>query len=307
VFCRHRKAVHILFGSKLVGKKEIGFMKEKWREIYTDEQIKKIQEIELENLKVLDEVCQKLGIEFFAYGGTLIGAVRHNGFIPWDDDLDVAMERQDYVKFVNEAYKFLPEGYFLQTPYTDLKTPYLYSKLRRKGTKCIEYIAHKLNIEQGIYIDIYPIDNIPDDDNKYIKQHEKYQKIARTYVLRQCCYPAVEGKSIGRRIKNVIRFILSTMIKSIPQKCFIKRADAIMTKYNDISTIRKGNLSYPKLGNVFYNLFPLKNGRFESVEIKLPGEWDKHLKSRYGDYMKLPRCEERIGHRPYLLDFGKNE
>lgn len=70
-------------------------MNEKWREIYTEEQIHKIQKIELNNLKVLDDVCKKIGIEYFVYGGTLIGAVRHKGFVPWDDDLDVAMSRSD--------------------------------------------------------------------------------------------------------------------------------------------------------------------------------------------------------------------
>lgn len=281
-------------------------MNEKWREVYSEEQIHKIQEIELKNLKVLDEVCKKLNIEYFLYGGTLIGAVRHKGFIPWDDDLDVAMERQDYMKFVHEAHAFLPEEYSLQTPYTDKKTPYLYSKLRLKGTKYIEYISHKLKIEQGVYIDIYPIDNIPDDDNEYIRQHKKYQKLAMKYVLRQCCHPSVEEKGLKRKVKNIMRFILSTIIKVVPQKWFVKRADGIMTKYNGIRTIRKGNLSYPKLGNVFYDLFPLQTGTFENITVKLPGKWDEHLKSRYGNYMEFPPEEERIGHKPYLLDFGEN-
>ena len=77
---------------------------EKWKEVYTSEQIRKLQKIELRNLVVLGEVCSKLGVKFFAYGGTLIGAVRHKGFVPWDDDLDVGMMRTDYNKFSKLLY-----------------------------------------------------------------------------------------------------------------------------------------------------------------------------------------------------------
>lgn len=280
-------------------------MSEKWREIYTEEQIAKIQKIELDNLKVLDKICKKIGIEYFVYGGTLIGAVRHNGFVPWDDDLDVAMSRSDYIKFISEAPLLLPDEYYLQTPYTDKNTPYLYSKLRLKGTKCVEYPHNKLNIEQGIYIDIYPIDNIPDCEEEYIKQFKKYQKLAKLYVLRQCPYSYSMDINFKRKFKNLIRFILSFVIRLIPQNCFVNIVDNIMTKYNNIETTRKGNLFYPKLGNVFYNLYPLKDYSFEGLTIKIPNDFDTHLTMRYGNYMELPEEDERIGHKPYLLEFGK--
>ena len=280
-------------------------MGEKWREVYTEEQIKKIQRIEVNSLKVLDEACNKLGICYFVYGGTLIGAVRHKGFIPWDDDLDVAMPRNDYMRFVYEAAKILPEEYYLQTPYTDKKTPFPYSKLRLKGTEYIEYINHRIDIEKGIYIDIYPIDNIPDSDSEYIKMHKEYAKIAKRYVLRQCPYPSSQGKGITRKIKNIARFVLSHIMKVIPQKYFIGKIDGIMTRYNHVQTERKGNLFYPRPANVFYNLFPLQDGVFEGMPVKLPGDWDRHLRLRYGNYMEFPPEEERIGHIPYILDFGK--
>lgn len=280
-------------------------MNEKWREIYTEEQIHKIQKIELNNLKVLDDVCKKIGIEYFVYGGTLIGAVRHKGFVPWDDDLDVAMSRSDYMKFVSEAPKLLSDEYYLQTPYNDKHTPYMYSKLRLKGTKCIEYGHHRLNIEKGIYIDIYPIDNIPDSEDDYIKQFNKYQRLIKMYVLRQSPYPYIEDRSFIRKFKDLLRFALSTILKCIPQKYFTYKIDAIMTKYNGEQTSRKGNLFYPKLGNVFYDLYPLKQCDFEGFTVNIPGDWDSHLTMRYGDYMELPAEDERIGHKPYLLDFGK--
>jgi len=282
-------------------------MNEKWREVYTQEQISKIQKLELKNLRVLDEVCKKIGVEYFVYGGTLIGAVRHKGFVPWDDDLDVAMSRQDYMKFIAQAPAHLPEEYYLQSPYTDKKTPYLYTKLRLKGTRCVEYIHHRLDIEQGIYIDIYPIDCIPDDDDEYMDLYRRFQKLARLFVLRQCCFPSVEERTLKRRLKNIARFCASCAMKLIPHRLFIEKMDALMTKHNGTKTVRMGNLSYISYNNLFFDPFPMEKGVFEGMEVNLPGGWHHHLTARYGDYMELPPEEERLGHKPYVLDFGEYE
>ena len=277
---------------------------EKWREVYTEEQIKHIQRIELQSLKVINDVCNKLGITFIVYGGTLLGTIKYHGFIPWDDDLDIAMVREDYMKFIREAPKLLPKEYVLQTPYTDKKTPYLYSKLRLKGTRCIEYCHSKLPIEQEIYIDIYPIDNIADDDTIHIRQHRKFQKLAKLYSLRQCKYTFNPPKTIGSKLKALIKIGIAYILRIIPQKYFIKKMDQILTQYNSIETVRKGNLFYPSPKNVFYDFYPLQDGHFEGIKVKLPGNWDKHLRMRYGDYTQLPPLDQRIGHKPYVLDFG---
>lgn len=277
---------------------------EKWREVYTEEQIKKVQEIELKNLSVLKNVCAKLGIEFFAYGGTLIGAVRHKGFIPWDDDLDVAMMRADYDKFVSEAQNYLPKEYELQTPYNTPKTPYPYTKLRLKGTKYIEYGYHKLNIEQGIYIDIYPIDNLSDDEALYLKQFKQYQRLVKLYVWRQCPYLNNRNKSAKIFIKKAFKFAVCGALKLIPRKYLLKRIYEVSTRYNSCQTEKKGNLNFPRPANFFYNILPFEDGEFNGESIMLPGGWDQHLRSRYGDYMQLPPEEKRLGHRPYVLDFG---
>ncbi len=278
---------------------------EKWREVYTEEQIKQVQKIELQNLYVLEDVCSKLNIDFFAYGGTLIGAVRHKGFIPWDDDLDIAMLRSDYDKFISEANKYLPEEYELQTPYNNPKTPYPYTKLRLKGTKYVEYGYHKLNIEQGIYVDIYPIDDLPDDEELYLKQFKQYQRLTKLYAWRQCPFLSDESTSVKIIIKKITKFCVSLVLKLVPQKYLMNRINKIATRYNGKETKRKGNLNFPRPVNVFYNIQPFEIGKFDNHSIMLPGGWDQHLTSRYGDYMQLPPEEERLGHKPYLLDFGK--
>lgn len=279
-------------------------MAEKWQEIYTEEQIKKIQEIEIRNLKEIKRVCEKIGVEFFLYGGSLIGAVRHKGFVPWDDDLDIAMSRDDYMKFVKEAPKYLSDEYYLQTPYSDKKSPYFYSKLRLKGTKCIEYAHYKMNIEQGIYVDIYPIDKLPDDDDEFLRLYNEFQKIVRYFVLRQCPYPAEPSDSLKRRVKNVIKWCVGIALRLIPHKVFVKKLDSIMTLQNDKNTNLYGNYSYFDPVNFFKDIYPFEKGTFEGIEVNLPNQWDYHLTSRYGDYMQMPPEDERIGHKPYVLEFG---
>lgn len=280
-------------------------MNEKWREVYTEEQIKKIQEIEMKNLRVITEVCEKLGIEFFLYGGSLIGAVRHKGFIPWDDDLDIGMLRDDYMRFVKEAPYLLPEEYYLQSPYNDKNSPYFYTKLRLKGTKYIEHCNYKLKIEQGIYVDIYPIDNMPDADDEFLEKYNRFQKNIRLFVWRQTPYSDEPEKTLKRRIRNTIKKCVCLCLRLIPHDYFVKKIDGIMTSDNDKVTTRKGNYSYFNPTNLFYDIHPYEKGIFEGVEVNLPKSWDAHLKSRYGDYMELPPEEERLGHKPYVLDFGK--
>lgn len=278
---------------------------EKWKEVYTTEQIEKVQNIELRNLEVLRDVCSKLDVKFFAYGGTLIGAVRHKGFVPWDDDLDVGMLRVDYDKFVSEASKHLPNEYELQTPYNTPGTPYPYTKLRLKGTKYVEYGYHRLNIEQGIYVDIYPIDDLPDDDVLFHKQFRQYQFLSRIYDWRQCPFLSDESLSKKVLIKRGIKFCLSLALKLIPQAYLINKIDSVATRYNGCQTQRKGNLNFPRPVNVFYNIQPFEEGEFSGHSILLPGGWNQHLSFRYGNYMEFPPEEERIGHKPYLLDFGE--
>lgn len=277
---------------------------EKWREIYTEEQIRHLQEIELNTLDVLDKVCSQIGVSFFAYGGTLLGAVRHKGFIPWDDDLDIAMLRSDYERFIEEADNYLPKEYVLQTPYNDKRTPYPYLKLRLKGTKYVEYGYHRIKTEQGIYADIYPIDQLPDDDALYYKQFRKYQRLVKLYAWRQCPYISDSSKSFPFLIKKVVKFCLSRLLLLIPQKFLVRRIDVVAKKYNGENTKRMGNLNYPKPKNLFSSILPFEVGEFNGHLIKLPNGWANHLASRYGDYMQLPPEEQRLGHKPYLLDFG---
>ena len=283
-------------------------MSEKWREIYDEKQLRRLQQLELLNLKELQRVCEALGIEFILYGGSLIGAVRHGGFVPWDDDLDVAMMREDYEKFIKEAPKLLGEDFFLQHYTTDKKTPYFYAKLRLKGTKCVEYGNHRLRIDHGIYVDIYPIDKMHAGSKQRLETHRKYQKLSRLYILRQTPFRACPSKGIKDKLRAVARFAVSTALHVIPMSYFVKKMNSYLTIAEDEDTNIYGNYFYPKPSptNLFFgDPRPFVRGTFEGVNVKLPLGYHEHLTSRYGNYLELPPEEKRIGHLPYKLDFGK--
>ena len=122
--------------------------------------IKDVQIVCLEILKEIDRICKQNGILYWMEGGSMLGAVRHHGFIPWDDDLDIAMFRDDYNRFLEIASKELKENYFLQTHQTDPEYPLFYAKVRKNNTFIDERSYQDLNIHKGIFVDIFPVDGL---------------------------------------------------------------------------------------------------------------------------------------------------
>lgn len=122
--------------------------------------IKDVQRLELEILLEFDRICKKHGMKYQLYAGTLIGAIRHEGFIPWDDDIDVCMLRSEYDKFLSWVEIELNNKYFFQTYKTDLNYINKFAKIRRNGTLFVEKSVKDLEIHHGVYIDIFALDNI---------------------------------------------------------------------------------------------------------------------------------------------------
>ena len=279
-------------------------MSEKWEQFYTQDELKTLQHIEIENLKVFISVCEKLQLQYIVYGGTLLGAELYQGMIPWDDDVDVAMPRSDYEKFCEQASLYLPDDCFIQNPYNTPNCPYSYTKLRRRGTKYVEYANRNVKIETGIYIDIYPIDCIPDSERKRKKQFKKVRKWQMIFVCRQV--PLYDKKAIGIKdnILKIVKWVICKSLKVFSAKYCIHRIDYYMTLYNGLHTKRHAVLTSPKYNNIYLHLFPFDEMKFEELMVKVPGDAKTHLKMRYGDYERTLSDDEKFGHVPYKLDLG---
>lgn len=263
-----------------------GFLNEETRCDYTiSSKMKEVWAVELDLLCKLQEICKKHNIEYFADGGTLLGCARHKGFIPWDDDIDIAMTRENYTKFCKVAKKECKHPYFLQTEETDPGTVDGYAKLCNSDTamilKCFEGRNFKYN--QGICIDIFPQDKVPDD--------EKEQKA----FLDRLQYLRGKGKQFRNRLHNdkgehnIIKSILAFIVKTLHIKNWAYfNFEKECQNYNSQDTKYMASISFRperKIGfrevEAYKDLIELP---FEFITLPAPRNNDQYLTDFYGDW-----------------------
>ncbi|MFM1515470.1 LicD family protein [Helcococcus ovis] len=268
----------------------------------------KLQKIELEILKKIDEVCKKHNIKYWIDSGTLLGAVRHKGFIPWDDDIDIAMLREDYEKFLKVAQKDFGNEYFLQTKNTDKKYPLFYAKVRKNNTSFVEWAFRGLNMHHGIYVDVFIFDTLPlENTEKYVEKCIKLNRQGiRKYVPTVNKKPTFSSSFIIGWLKKKLARILFMFI---PAKIFDEKINNEFTKYANESYNNK-KLACLSFNDPYYfyenNIFPTKTLKFEDYEFPVPNNYDEHLKTYYGEYMEIPPVEKRETHSVKLINFEKN-
>ncbi|WP_312700201.1 LicD family protein [Sedimentibacter sp.] len=270
-----------------------------------NENLRNVQLIELDILKEVDRICKKNNIEYFLDSGTALGAVRHQGFIPWDDDIDIGMTRANYNKFLTVAQKELKDDFFLQTKDTDPKAPYYFAKVRKNNTVFMEWNKRNLDMHQGIYIDIFPYDNLPDNVDERIKFQKKCCKLYRFYTIRSTMDRDVKPQKTAKwLLVALIRRMIHFIVKPIPINLVKEIVDRSFMKYNNVYTEYFTCLAYGK--SYIFNkndFFPLKEAKFEDDFFRIAGNYDAYLKELYGDYMKLPPEDQRKGHMPFKLNY----
>ena len=254
------------------------------------DELKELQMIEVEMLVEVDRICKKCDIAYCISAGTLLGAVRHKGFIPWDDDADVAFLRPEYEKFRIACEKELDKERFYFQDYRN--TPgyrWGYGKLRRKNTGFVRLNQEHMPYEQGIFIDIMPYDNVPD---AYL--------FRKWHNLRCFLYRKMFWAPLGKQQEKGLKKFAYEILDKIPDKRiynsfarFIKRSDKKTTKRIRI-------LSFPVPGNengylrsCFETLIPME---FEGILLDGMKDYDTYLNYKSGDYMKLPPANKRKIH-----------
>lgn len=266
-------------------------------------ELEKLKKIELDILKQFIKICDELNLSYFAVGGTLIGAVRHKGFIPWDDDIDVSMPRRDYDIFVEKAAGLLDGGYFLQTSETDEEFPMNYAKLRNSNTAFIEKALKNLNINHGIYIDIFPLDKYPENKSGRIllklKNSVYFSKMNEAYYFEK------SKDTLKIKFIHILSNIFCRDIKDA-----LKKRGRLIRKYNNTASKLITNYSgaYGEREVVSERLFEdFEYKDFEDIKIRVPKGYDEYLKNIYGDYMALPPKEKQKPHHDFtVLDFEKS-
>lgn len=255
---------------------------------------RKLQLIQLDILKEVDRICSCHNIMYYMVGGTLLGAIRHHGFIPWDVDIDIAMPRTDYEKFqevcqidLNHNYKLLnyrnTNRYLRPHILISLKNTKLY-------TKYYKYNKHLDNY--GIFMDVFPLDNVPDSHWKRVlfKIRISFWKMLRKNII-SCSYTDNPLKQFAH---HVIRFVFSP----ISLNWVNKRFDDTLKSYANEKTQKKGAIGTGRLSfdresieNVIFGN-PCKI-EFEGFYFNAPEHYDDWLKKIYGDYMTFPSKQEQ--------------
>ena len=267
--------------------------------------LRKVQMVQLEIAKEVKRVCEENNIKYFFFFFTLLGAIRHKGFIPWDDDLDIAMLKEDYDKFVAIAPTAFKPEYELQTWHTDDSFPNEFAKVRKKGTLYIEGKASPEK-EVGIYIDIIVYINFPDTEPEMKITHSKMLTLHRV-LLMKCKYrPWYESGSINwkKRI-GYLYYQFRSLFSSYDQ--LVKRFEAIQNRFPDSTENLHGMTEtekYSPLKREWYKDTMMME--FEDDLFAVPKGYDGYLSVCYGDYMQLPPEDERENrHQIIKIFFGE--
>lgn len=265
----------------------------------TTEQLHTLQSIELELLQEADRICRKCGIHYNIIAGTLLGAVRHGGFIPWDDDADIALLREEYDKF-REACKteLNHEKYYFQDHTNTPGYRWGYGKLRKKGTVFLRQNQEHMPYEQGVFIDVFPLDYVSDKHWMRALQNFHY------FCIRKVFWSEV-GKSAD---KSWWKRKVYTLESGIPLETVRKYYEKVIRRTN-----------HKKTDWVRILMFPTPNTEYgyrtrwyeQSAEISFEGvsfvgieNYDEYLTFKFGNYRELPPVEQRKVHPVTRLELG---
>lgn len=251
----------------------------------------------LDMVKDIDSICKKYNIEYYLAYGSCLGAVRHHGFIPWDDDFDIILKYDQYLKFLDVCQKELnKDKYFVQTPETEPNYYLSFSKIRNIKTTLIEEGNKNENITNGVYIDVFPLVGYPKG-----KLKQKRLEINRAFAL-----------SANRNVINnkILYNIFKIILKVFGKKRVLNHCTKQCLKYScdectqlisifDGDSVQIGLTSNKVLGKPNYV-------DFEDMKLPIPENYDEYLKNLFGNYMQIPSKEqiEFKTHTPYILDLN---
>lgn len=278
--------------------------------LLTDEQIKKVQKISLEIYKDILAVCEQNHLVVMMGGGSVLGTIRHKGFIPWDDDMDLMMSREDYEKFINLFDTTLSHKYNINIK---SELPGVITRIEKKNTIMTGILSNPQYPQDGIGVDITPIDSVPDNKLIYYIKGILITCLfvvitsRRVYALRTSLSQRYFCQTLPMTLVYYMRLCIGFLSCIVPYKKLHYWFDKFVasskkTKYVTIASGRKHYFGETLPTEIF---FPVKRRMFENVIAYVPNDYDRYLSNLYGNYMKMPPEDKREHHT--VVDFIINE
>lgn len=285
---------------------------------YEPQVLHRLWDVEKEIYQEFARVCDKHGLTYFCAYGTALGAIRHQGFIPWDDDIDVSMPREDYEAFLSLAPGELGGQYELLDVENTKGYVMTFAKLTRRDTTFVEATDQDRTYHSGIFIDIFPIDVIYEDAAKRDRLGKKCWFLARLCVLSEYKHPKLPAalggakkslarlacagayyalKAVGLNTKKLYAKYLKETTRPLREQVCGLYAD--VTQYGQECNYGQEDVTFRE-----EDLFPTVMVPFEDIYVPVPHNCHQYLTNLFGDYMTLPPLEQRHTHYPAVLDFG---
>ena len=277
----------------------------------TEEDLEKLQHELLSMLKDVKSICDKFGIDYMLSGGTMLGAIRHQGFIPWDDDIDIMMLRSEYEKFVDKFRSAFPEKYIVAEPLSEPRYFNKMVKIFKQGTTYIEIPSAGVGGIDMLFIDLFIIENVPAPGLIRRLKASLYDfAFKASSVCLDYLYPSPVIEKKAREIRELDEYYR-----------FRKRVGAVFAHLGGIrfylricdslgrQKARSGWLGIPSAISYEREIFPeavfteLTTKCFCGIDFKVPASYDEYLKNLYGDYMEIPPENRREYHVAYKIEF----
>ena len=244
--------------------------------------VRRLQEVLLELLQVMDSVCTEHGLRYYLFYGTLLGAMRHKGFIPWDDDADIVMPRADYEKLLRLPSTSWPKGYFLQSPYSEKYGRFVFAKLRKDGTTCITPEHAHIKMHQGIFVDIFPLDETRFNGFGLWTVPRFFERMT-----------ALSCARLPRRMRALLPLQLLWQ-KVTPSPSFFAKLASLSARLLSghggryVETFNTDRTPQSRLGYDKKLFDPVVQTDFEGVKLNVPNQSYEILSAFYGDWEKWP-------------------
>lgn len=276
---------------------------------YEPEILSRVQQMELEILKDVMDLCDSHNLLCFGMAGTAIGAIRHKGFIPWDDDIDVAMPRKDFERLLELVEEKFSDKYYILNWRTSENYPLMTTRICRRNTKFIDSPMRDVDSPLGLFLDMYVYDDIPDSDFRMKLQAWEAWFFSKLLILRSIPRPYLAQTGWKAKAITAVCIAVHHVLKwlHISKRGLALRCEKICRRYEGQETKRMA--FYPDT-NPFWNvvekaaLSPGVKMEFEGLPLTFPRTEHDILTYMYGEYMQMPPADKRKTHYPYILDLG---